>query len=118
MIKIIVAGSRDFNDYQLLHNKLKYLTQNYDNSQIEIVSGTARGADQLGERYAKQYNIKVTKFPADWERFGRSAGPKRNIQMAHYADVAVVFQVNNSRGSQHMINTMRELNKRVVVVQI
>ena len=118
MIKIIIAGSREFDDYQMLHDKLKHLTRNHNNTELEIVSGTARGADQLGERYAEQYDIKLTKFPADWTQFGKSAGYKRNTQMAHYADVAVVFQVNNSRGSQHMIDIMRALHKRVVVVQI
>lgn len=117
MIKIVVAGSRDFEDYEMLHDKLKHLTRNHNNTELEIVSGTARGADKLGEQYAEQYNIKLTKFPADWS-LGKSAGYKRNVQMAHYADVAVVFQVDHSKGSQHMIDIMRALHKKVIVIQI
>jgi predicted Rossmann fold nucleotide-binding protein DprA/Smf involved in DNA uptake len=71
MIKVIVAGTRTFNNYELLKNKLDEFLKDIED--IEIVSGGARGADALGERYAKEKGYKVTYFPADWNRFGKSA---------------------------------------------
>lgn len=117
MFKIIVAGSRGFDNYQMLHDKLQQITHNYDNTQLEIVSGTARGADQLGERYAAQYNIKLTKFPADWDTFGRSAGYRRNKQMAEYADACIVFWDGVSRGTQHMIKLANEAGLLYTIVK-
>jgi hypothetical protein len=91
MIRVIIAGSRNFNDYKLLRSKLDFLLQNYNLNDIEIVSGTAKGADQLGEMYAKEKGISVKRFPADWDKFGKSAGVMRNKQMAEYATHSVCF---------------------------
>lgn len=106
MFKVIVAGSRGFKDYNLLEKKLDFYLSNKD--EVEIVSGTARGADALGERYASNRNYVVTRFPADWDQFGKSAGYKRNAQMAEYADACVVFWDGKSKGTEHMINLAKE----------
>jgi hypothetical protein len=82
----------------------------------EVVSGKARGADSLGERYASEFGIIVAKFPADWNRFGKRAGYVRNEEMAHYADKAVVFWDGISKGSRHMIDIMKKLKKPCKVV--
>lgn len=83
---------------------------------VEIVSGTARGADELGERYAAERGLPVKRFPADWDQYGRSAGYKRNAQMAEYADAAVIFWDEISRGSKHMIDLAKEKELPVRVV--
>ena len=116
MIKVIVAGSRDFQDFELLKSKLDFYLQRCSPSQIEIVSGTARGADRLGERYALARQFKLKKFPAQWDVYGKSAGYRRNEVMAKYSTHCVVFIVNNSQGSSHMIDLAKkhELNLRVV----
>ena len=68
----------------------------------EVVSGTCRGVDKLGETWAKLEGIKVTPFPADWKKYGSSAGPKRNEKMALYADALILIWDGKSKGSGHM----------------
>lgn len=85
---------------------------------VEIVSGAARGADALGERYAAERGLAVKQFPADWDRYGRSAGYRRNAEMAEYADAAVVFWDGKSKGSKHMINLAKEKGLPVRVVPV
>ena len=65
-MNVIVAGSRTFNDYRLLRNKLDQILAN-KLPDIVIVSGGARGADTLGERYAQEKGLPVKQFPADWD---------------------------------------------------
>lgn len=114
-MKVIIAGSRDFSDYPLLERKCNYLFMN--TPATEIVSGTAKGADTLGEDYAKSYEIPVKQFPADWKQYGKSAGHVRNEQMAEYADALIAFWNGSSNGTKHMISTARKLGLKVRVVQ-
>ena len=117
MLKIIVAGSRDFSDYGLLRQKLDFYCQNHPPNEIQIVSGAARGADRLGEKYAQDSHLSLKKFPANWDKYGRSAGYRRNEQMAEYATHAVVFWDGESKGSQHMIWIAQEQNLKLRVVR-
>ncbi len=101
--KVIVAGGREFRDYGLLCRELDRLLAN--KTDIEIVSGKEpNGADRLGEDYAKQKGYPVTQFPANWLKYGKSAGPIRNEEMAIYADACVCFWDGKSRGTKSMIN--------------
>jgi hypothetical protein len=105
MRKVIIAGGRDFDDYDYLECTLVDLfcpTSNYPN--IEVVSGTARGADTLGERFASDSATPVRQFKPDWETHGRVAGFIRNQDMAEYADVLVAFWNGESRGTRDMID--------------
>ena len=113
-MKIIVAGSRSFNDYYLLCDKLNYYLKDLENP--IIVCGEARGADALGKMYAYKHNLSVSSFPADWS-IGRNAGYIRNETMAKYADALIAFWDGKSKGTEHMIKTMRNLGKRVRVVK-
>lgn len=89
---MIIAGGRQFNDYGLLSAKCDgILSQKRMTHKIVIVSGTARGADTLGERYAHERGYAVEQYPADWEQHGKAAGPVRNKQMADVADALIVF---------------------------
>lgn len=83
--------------------------------QLEVVSGTAKGADQMGEFWAEEHGVLVTTFPADWDRFGRSAGYRRNEDMAKYSDVLVAFWDGHSRGTKHMIDLALEHSLEVHV---
>ena len=80
-----------------------------------ITSG-ARGADQLGFRWALKHHVRSRCFAADWERFGKAAGVRRNHHMAQAGDVLVAFHVHNSPGTAHMIACMRALGKPVVII--
>ncbi len=112
--KVIIAGSRTFNNYDLLKEQMDFLLSNKTN--IEIVSGTAAGADLLGEQYAEEKGYKLIKFPADWS-LGKKAGPIRNQQMAEYAEACVVFWDGKSRGTQSMINCAKALNLNLRVIK-
>lgn len=119
VFRLIVAGSRDFVNYELLKQKCdSLLSLKKQTHSIVIVSGTARGADQLGERYAAERGYQVERFPADWENDGKAAGPIRNAQMAAYADALVAFWDGRSRGTKDMIERaeMRNLPVRVIRV--
>ena len=101
-MKVIIAGGRTFNDYEYLCKICDHMLSQQTN--IEIVSGTAGGADKLGERYARERGYALKQFPANWEGLGRSAGYIRNEQMAVYSDALIAFWDNNSKGTKHMID--------------
>ena len=117
MFKLIIAGSRSFSDYSLMVRALDRLLVNKDPHEIQIVSGTAPGADRLGERYASETLLALKKFPADWERLGKQAGFVRNEAMASYADALVLFWDGQSRGSAHMLKVAQSQGLTVRVVR-
>lgn len=114
-MKIVIAGSRNFNDYDFLENKINELIKNKQIDITEIVSGKAKGADFLGEKYASLNNISIKEFPANWNLYGKKAGFLRNQEMGNYADVLIAFWDGNSKGTKHMIDYMRNLKKQVFV---
>lgn len=114
MKKIIIAGTRYFDDYELMKATLDpYLKGRTD---VEIVSGGANGADKLGEQYANEHGFPVKRFPADWEKYGRKAGPIRNGEMADYADGCFIFWDGKSRGTKSMITLAKDKHVALKVV--
>lgn len=114
--KIIIAGGRDFNNYALLKEYVDKFLSTYPSDSIEIVSGNARGADKLGERYAKEHNLPVKLFPANWDKYGKRAGYLRNQEMADYANMLIAFWDRKSKGTNHMINIAKKAGLIVKVV--
>lgn len=82
---------------------------------IIIVSGGASGADAIGERYAQENGFKVEKYPADWEKYGRSAGPRRNKQMAEVSNYVICFWDKKSKGTKSMIECAKRLDKPIKI---
>ena len=115
--KVIVAGCRDFADYELLKEKCDFYLQNKKPEIIVIVSGHASGADTLGERYAQERGYETEVYPADWKTNGRAAGPIRNAQMAAVADALIAFWDGKSRGTKNMIDTATKRGLQVAVVR-
>jgi hypothetical protein len=113
-MKVIIAGSRHFNDYKQLKMELDL----YPADITEVVCGEAKGADLLGKKWAHSNNVKVSSFPADWGKYGKSAGPKRNMQMGDYADQLIAFWDGESKGTKQMIDYMKRLNKGVYIVYV
>lgn len=113
-MKLIVAGSRSFQDYYLLLNHLAVIVDAW--GVTEVVSGTASGADTLGEKAAKELNLPISRFPANWALHKLAAGPIRNQQMAKYADAALIFWDNSSKGTTHMIKEMQKLHKPILLI--
>ena len=105
--KVIIAGSRGFSNYKLLREQCnKYLREKRKTCNIIIVSGNARGADSLGEKYAKDEGFDLEIYPAQWKKLGKQAGFRRNEQMAEVADALIAFWDGESHGTKHMIDIM------------
>ena len=110
-MRVIVAGGRDFNDYDLLKTICdKMLSHVKSTHQVTIVSGGANGADALAIKYAREtdndYNLVI--MNADWDTHGKSAGYIRNSQMADFATHLIAFWDSGSRGTKNMIETARK----------
>ncbi len=113
-MKVIVAGSRGIEDINIVAGAMVLCKFPI----TEIVSGTSRGVDQLGEQWAQGQNIPIKRFPANWKEFGKGAGFKRNAEMAEYADMLVAVWDGKSRGTKHMIDTMEKMGKPVEVLRV
>ena len=111
---LIIAGGRDFTDYELVKEKVDFYLQNVDKRDVIIVSGCARGADSLGERYAHENAMELWKFPADWDKHGKAAGHIRNAEMAEVATHLIAFP--GGRGTKNMIETAKKKGLTVRVV--
>ena len=116
-MKVIIAGGRDFKDYDLLSLKCNLILEDTPFEEIEIVSGTARGADLLGEDYANKCSYPIKKFPADWDKYGKSAGHRRNAEMAEYADALICFWDGSSRGTKSMIELAKKKGLKIRIIK-
>jgi len=117
MFKVIIAGGRDFDNYERLCEVCDYLLKN--KTDIQIVTGKAKGVDSLGERYARERGYSVKEFPAKWNdltatpcvvktnrggyEYNALAGHNRNEEMAEYGDALIVFWNGKSSGTKNMI---------------
>ena len=81
----------------------------------EVISGGAPGIDSLAATWAEQHGIPVARFPADWNRYGRRAGPIRNTEMAGYAEALIAVWDGQSRGTRNIIQLARKHGLRVFV---
>ena len=106
--RLIIAGGRD---YRLTTKDLK--TLDGLGTVLEVVSGSCRGVDRDGEKWAQTKGIPVKRFPADWS-LGPKAGPLRNAEMAEYATAAILFP--GGRGTRSMECLAREEGLDVWVV--
>ena len=114
--RVVVAGSRNFDDYKRLSAELdKFLV---GKKNVTIVSGTARGADRMGEQYAAEHGYKVEQFPAEWGVYHKGAGPIRNMKMVQSADAVVAFWDNKSSGTRNIIDCARQENIPYKVISI
>lgn len=114
--RVIIAGGRNFNDYEKVKENCDSLLA--EKSDIVIICGMARGVDLLGRRYAGERGYKVAEFPADWNGFGKSAGYIRNTEMADNADALIAFWDGNSKGTNHMINIATDKKLFIRIVKI
>jgi hypothetical protein len=95
----IIAGGRDFADYDTLKRIAGKVIRPGDT----IISGGAKGADSLGEEFAERNSLEVERYPAEWDKYGKSAGYRRNHRMSLIADGCVAFWDGHSRGTKNMI---------------
>ncbi len=117
--RVVVAGGRTFDHSNPVYRRVGYrwldrLLEKYPN--LELISGRARGADQLGEHWSERRNVFVHPVPAEWDRYGKSAGYRRNAVMADMADGVLAFWDGQSRGTKHMINLAEDRNLPLTIV--
>jgi hypothetical protein len=110
-MKVAVIGSRGFDDYELVKTALSPLTI------ILLVSGGAKGADSLGERYAKENNIETLIFKPDWEKHGKAAGMIRNTDIVNNADTIIAFWDGESKGTKDSITKAEKLGKNTIIIK-
>ncbi len=116
MFRVIIAGGRDFDNYELLKRKMDYLLSETVEP-IQVVCGLAHGADKLGHSYAKERGFEIRYFPANWSYYGKRAGPLRNEEMAKNADALVAFWDGESRGTKNMIENAKKYDLKIRVIK-
>lgn len=110
-MKVIIAGGRDTHiTFKDIESQIRISDYNV----TEIVEGGSSGVDTTAYKYAKYNKIPVKEFYAEWDVYGKCAGPIRNRQMAEYADALIAFP--GGKGTQDMINAMRKLKKPICFV--
>ena len=116
--KLIVAGGRDFNDYELLSRVLFAMSDvEFADREVSIVSGMANGADYLGFKFSKENHVVCHSMRADWDKYGKAAGFIRNKAMAEFSDGLLAFWDGRSKGTAHMIKTMQDMGKPVHIIR-
>ena len=115
-MKTIIAGSRDNIEYQDVLSAMEECP--WSSEITEVVSGKACGVDTMGEQWAKENNIPIKEFPANWKKFGKSAGPRRNEEMGDYADALVAVWDGGSKGTKHMIDYSKNKELKVFVYNL
>ena len=117
--RVVVAGSRNYHNYQEAKIFIDFCVQNIRKEYVLVfVSGGCRGADLLGERYAAENGFQIQRYHADWERFGKGAGPKRNLRMAEVGDYIICFWDGYRKGTQSMIQYASQMGKPLRVRKI
>lgn len=110
--KIAIVGSRDY----LKLFKVKKLMRRLPKDCV-VVSGGARGVDQLAETIAKERGLETLIFKAEWNKYGKVAGMKRNEDIVKAADLVVAFWNGFSSGTEHSIYLAKKLNKEVIIIK-
>lgn len=115
-LSLAVVGSRSFRDAAVMRAWIKVCMPDELPSNVEIVSGGARGTDALARKYAEDEGITYKEFPAEWEHYGKSAGTIRNQEIIEHAEVVLAFWDGNSAGTKDTINKAIRAKKPVIIV--
>ena len=119
IIKIVIAGCRHYDNYEEAKKYIDFcISRIRCDNQLIFISGGCRGADALGERYAEENGFKIQLFPAEWGKYGKSAGPRRNRQMVEACDYVICFWDGKSRGTRTLIDVATAFNKPIKIKKI
>ena len=114
IMKLAIIGSRTFNDYDVLCDNLESMI----NTTTLVVSGAAKGADSMGERWAKDNGIKTLIFPAEWDKYGKRAGHIRNEDIIKNCEFCVAFWDGVSKGTMHSVSLCKKYNKPYKIINV
>lgn len=124
-IKLAVVGSRNFkkggpfkNPEETFNRTMKQVIEKLGKMPDLIISGGAPGADTLAEKWAAEHKIKTKIFPADWAKYGKSAGPKRNTEIVNAATHLLAFLAEDSVGTRDSIKKAEDREIRVFIRNI
>lgn len=117
-VKVVIGGCRYYNNYQDFCEFTDKCLSEDRNKAITILSGHCSGADMMAERYAKENGYELQVFPAQWNKYGRAAGPIRNKQMVELADKVIAFWDYKSAGTKTLIQYAKEENKHIDIMKI
>ena len=117
-LRIAVAGSRFYNDYNSAKVFIKECLSEIENNNIIFVSGGCRGADSPGERFAIENSYPLYIHKPLWNKFGKAAGLKRNNEIAQKCDIIICFWDGESRGTNSMINLAKKYDKKLYIKTI
>lgn len=112
-INLAIVGSRIFEDYETLEQTVDEIRTRFN--VVKIVSGGAKGADSLAEKYAKENNIETMIFYPNWAKYGKKAGFLRNETIVDNSDMILAFWDRISNGTKHTITIANAKNKRVLI---
>jgi UDP-N-acetylmuramoylalanine-D-glutamate ligase len=112
MIKVLVCGGREFDDFRLLAETL----DKHTDSSTLIIHGNAIGADFLARVYAKYCHMGEKRFPADWKKYGKAAGHIRNQQMLDEGKPDLVIAFPGGDGTADMVRRARKAGVEVIEV--
>lgn len=116
-MKLAIIGSRDFTDYEKARSSFRSFF--CCNLPEDIISGGARGADALAEKLSLEFLHKpAIVFEADWTKFGKSAGFKRNVQIIESSDIVLAFWDGISKGTRHSINLAKQMKKETIIIYV
>lgn len=101
---VLVCGGRDFSDY---HALATFLGQCLPHRPTHILTGGCRGADKLAQTWAAVAGIPASTYMADWDRYGKAAGPKRNQAMLDDCQPDLVVAFPGGKGTADMIRRAR-----------
>ena len=118
MIKLAIAGSRNFNDYVSFRLAVDKILAEWNNPNIEyIITGGAKGVDTLAERYAKERNIPLVSKLPNWQKYGKAAGPIRNSEIVADCTHLIAFPSHLGSGTQDTINKFKK-NKGYINIKV
>ncbi len=113
-MRVVVFGGRDFNNHHMAFKALDIIDEKYGITLV--IDGVAAGADKLGHDWACYREKETLRFPAQWAKYGRSAGPIRNRQMLEEGkpDMGVAFP--GGTGTEDMKSVLKAAGIKVLNV--
>lgn len=111
-MRIIIAGSRTATVQQV---RFALGSCSWSGFATCIISGAAKGADQYGADWAREHQLAIREVPANWQKYGKRAGPVRNREMAAIADGLIAVWDGVTRGTSNMIETAEDAGLRIFV---